>query len=129
PEKLDIPVVLAKDHILKLTKGAYEFIPQQQSLANKVTLSFDQGLGDDGIYGIMEDDLELEKISFNYDRKESRLDYLNLEQLKNTSRDTSVDALFENMEKDNRITELWKWFVILALLLLAVEMIIQKIFK
>jgi hypothetical protein len=129
PEKLDIPVVLAKDHILKLKKGAYEFIPQQQSLANMVTLSFDQGLIEDGIYGIMEDDMELEKISFNYDRRESRLDYLNLEQLKNASRDTSVDALFETMEKDNRITELWKWFVILALLLLAVEMIIQKIFK
>ena len=129
PEKLDIPIVLAKDHILKLTKGAYDFIPQQQSLANKVILSFDQGLGEDGIYGIMEDDFELGKISFNYDRKESRLDYLNLEQLENASRDTSVDALFENMEKDNRITELWKWFVILALLLLTVEIIIQKIFK
>ncbi len=128
-EKLDIPVKLAKDHILKLKKGAYEFIPQQQSLANKVTLTFDESLDEDGIYGIMENDSLLKKVSFNYGRKESKLDYLNLEQFKNTTKDISIDALFETMEKDSRVNELWKWFIILALLFLLVEMILQKIFK
>jgi hypothetical protein len=33
------------------------------------------------------------------------------------------------MENDSRVTELWKWFTILALLFMLAEVLIQKIFK
>jgi hypothetical protein len=41
----------------------------------------------------------------------------------------NLTEVFETMEKDNRVTELWKWFAIFALLLMLAEVLIQKIFK
>jgi len=126
---VDIPVTLAKDRILKVTKDDYEFIPRQQSLGSKVSLFFNENPDEDGIYNITEEGESIGSMSFNYDRKESQLDYLDIEQLPATTQGSSIAALFEKMEKDNTVTELWKWFVILALLLLIVEILIQKFFK
>ncbi|NHF59175.1 hypothetical protein FK220_007480 [Flavobacteriaceae bacterium TP-CH-4] len=126
---LDISTVLAKDHILKVTKEGYEFIPRQQSMPNKVTLTFDGSLNEDGIYNIKDDDRILRNLSFNHQRKESVLTYLATDQLQGSSNSPSITALFEEMEKDNRITELWKWFVILALSMLFVEILIQKLIR
>ena len=126
---IDVPVTLSKDNILKVSKGAYELIPRQQSLANRVSLTFDENLLTDGIYTIKENEKSISSISFNYTRSESELNYLNVGQLNATSRATSIVSLFEKMEKDNTVTELWKWFVILAILFLLVEILIQKYLK
>lgn len=125
---IDVSASLPDDTILKVTKGEYEFIPQQQALSNKVTLTFDENLKEDGIYTISQGDISLKNISFNFDRKESDLTYLNLDELKGTSKASSIASLFDTFEKDNRITTLWKWFVILALLMLLMEVLIQKFF-
>jgi len=126
---IDIPVTLTKDNILKVSKGEFELIPQQQSLANRVSLTFDENLLVDGIYTVKENEKSISSISFNYTRNESELNYLSVERLNATSRATSIVSLFEMMEKDNTVTELWKWFVILAILFLLVEILIQKYLK
>ncbi|WP_373516820.1 BatA domain-containing protein [Pricia sp.] len=123
---IDVSASLPDDTILKVSKGEYEFIPQQQALSNKVTLTFDENLKEDGIYTVSQGDTSLKSISFNFDRKESDLTYLNLNELKGASKASSIASLFDSFEKDNRITALWKWFVILALLMLLVEVLIQK---
>ena len=81
------------------------------------------------ISSIKENEKSISSISFNYTRSESELNYLNVGQLNATSRATSIVSLFEKMEKDNTVTELWKWFVILAILFLLVEILIQKYLK
>lgn len=123
---IDVPISLAKDEILKVSKPGYEFIPLQRSLANKVTLSFQESSMPDGIYEILNDDKVLKNISFNYPRDESQLNYMDLATIHAQSRQTSLTSLFDVMQKDNAINELWKWFVILALLFLLVEILIQK---
>ena len=123
---IDVPIRLAKDEILKVSKPGYEFIPLQRSLANKVTLSFQDSNMPDGIYEILNDDKVLKNISFNYPRDESQLNYIDLATIDAQSRQTSLTSLFDDMQKDNAINELWKWFVILALLFLLVEILIQK---
>ncbi|OWW26064.1 hypothetical protein B4Q04_08265 [Zobellia sp. OII3] len=126
---IDIATTLAPDHILKLKKPDFEFIPQQRSLAHKVSLFFNGDLQEDGIYAVMEDQKTTKNISFNHNRNESKLAYLNTEQLGSDLSATSIASLFDTIEKDNSVTELWKWFVILALLLLFVEVLIQKYLK
>ncbi|SIS57166.1 N-terminal double-transmembrane domain-containing protein [Zobellia uliginosa] len=126
---IDIATTLAPDHILKLTKPDFEFIPQQRSLAHKVSLFFNGDLQEDGIYAVMEDQKTTKNISFNHNRNESKLAYLNTEQLESDLSASSIASLFDTIEKDNSVTELWKWFVILALLLLFVEVLIQKYLK
>ncbi|MEE9364969.1 MAG: BatA domain-containing protein [Cellulophaga sp.] len=127
--RIDVPTKIAKDAILKITKDAYEFIPEQRLFASKVTISLRENPSEDGIYTIKERDKELSNISFNYSRNESKLTYLSLDEFLATTKETTIAAIFNTLEKNNSITELWKWFVIFALFFILGEVLIQKYFK
>ncbi|WP_422079899.1 BatA domain-containing protein [Ulvibacterium sp.] len=126
--QVDIPTALQKDEILKVAKSDYEFIPLQRSSANKVSLTFQENPKTDGIYRIHKTGETIKNISFNYSRAESELNYLDLNVFSDSSDTPSISSFFDAMEKDNSVRELWKWFVILALLFLLVEILIQKYF-
>ena len=127
--EVDIRTSMGKDRILTIAKPNKEFIPQQQSFANKTTLRFKENPTEDGIYEVKDQSGVYKNISFNYPRAESELRYLPLENLRASSYDDNILELFERMEKDNAVTALWKWFVILALLFVFIEILIQKYFK
>jgi len=127
--KIEIPIKLAKDHILKVTKDNYEFIPQQQSFAKKTTLTFYENPTTDGIYAVKDDKTLLKNVSFNYPRAESQLNYMNMEDLNANTSEESIASLFQNLRNDNAVNEFWKWFVILAVLFMIVEILIQKFIK
>jgi hypothetical protein len=126
---VDIPVNLTKDRILKVAQKDFEFIPFQQSFTNKTTLTFDDYPEVSGIYNITDEGKVVKYISFNFPRTESQLQYMNLDELNAGSKNDNVAALFQNIEKDNSINELWKWFVILALAFIFIEVLIQKFLK
>ena len=127
--RLDIAQKVAKDHILKVSKEGREFIPQQRAHANKVSLTFNENPFEDGIYDILENDSSLKKISFNYPRDESDLKFLDLNTIPAESKQSSIAALFQDLENDNSVNELWKWFVILAVLFILIEVLIIKYLK
>ena len=127
--EVDIPVVIAQDNILKVVMDDYEFIPQQQYFATKTALTFNENPTADGVYTVTDGDNSVQNISFNLPRKESDLHYATIDNLIAESKNDSISDLFDQIEKDNRVTELWKWFVILALLFMLVEVVIQKLFK
>ena len=124
--KIDIPIQLAEDRILKVAKDGLEFIPQQKSFVNKVSLSFYENPKIDGLYRIINNEVAHKYLSFNYTRAESQLNYLDINSLKGIRVDDSIHSLFEHMQNDNAINHLWKWFVILALLFMLIEVLIQK---
>ena len=126
---LDISVQLSKDDILKIAKKDFEFIPQQQPYANKVVLSFTENPKEDGNYEVKKEKNILKHISFNYPRTESRLEFTTIDNFKASSKQASISNLFETLQKDDRIRELWKWFVILALVFALIEIGIQKYLK
>jgi len=127
--QIDVTQRLSKDYILKVVKEDYEFIPQQRTLANKVSLTFNENPTTDGIFGISENGNTLMHISFNYPRNESELDYLEIDNLQSNSKQGSISSLFQNLQNDNSVTELWKWFVILAVLFILIEVLIIKYLK
>ncbi len=124
--KIDIASKLTNDRVLRAVKDDFEFIPQQRLFSNRVQLDFNENPKDDGIYELREGEKGIQDISFNHDRKESQLIYLDPEQLNKNSVATSIDSLFESIKKENAVKELWKWFVILALFFMLVEILIQK---
>ncbi len=124
-----ISAKLTRDEILKIAKKGLEFIPLQQPFSNKVSLSFIDNPTEDGNYQVNNKKTTLKHISFNYSRVESKLGYLDFDALKATSKSQDIQNLFEDLENDNRVNELWKWFVILALLFILIEIGIQKYFK
>lgn len=123
---IDIPIKLPKDHILKVVKDQQEFIPQQKSFANKVTLSFFESPAVDGIYQIKNKQEILQNISFNYSREESDLRFLDVNAIASNSINESITTLFQDLQNDNTINALWKWFVILAGVFMLIEVLIQK---
>ena len=126
---IDVKAPMAKDNILKVTQKEYEFIPEQQSFSNKTILTFNYNPNKDGVYVISQDSRPIQNISFNYPRTESESVYADLDILNNNNSLNNLTEVFETMEKDNRVTELWKWFTIFALLFMLAEVLIQKIFK
>lgn len=127
--EIDIPIALSKDNILKVSKNDYEFIPQQRLLPKKVRLSFEENPINDGIYAISSNDSFLRNISFNYDRKESDLTYLDIAQINGVSINESVSDFYEETQKANMVNEFWKWFAILALLFVLIETLLQRFFN
>lgn len=126
---LEIPISLSKDRILKVAKDDYEFIPQQISLPKKVQLTFDENPKTDGIFQIRNGNEGLGQLSFNYDRKESELRYLDIGSVESDRVFDSISRFFEDVQKSNSVNEFWKWFAILALVFVLMESALQRFLK
>jgi len=126
PSSIDLPGSLGQDDIIRVSKQGHGFIPLQQAFPNRIRLTFDQNPDRDGGYGIELNDRPLKNISFNYPREESRLRYMELDALQGPMVQDSLGSLFTHLEAQGQSNTYWKWFVILALLLLLVEVFIQK---
>ncbi len=125
----DVAVKLQQDGILTLEKGEQSVIPQQNYFNNKVSITTNETPIDAGIYTIKNKTKIIENVSYNYNRDESKLNYLDLSIYKNATLNSSVSKLFDTLKSDNAIHAIWKWFVIFALLLLIIEMLILKYLK
>ena len=124
--EIDLPIPIGQDQIIKVAREDYEFIPLQQSFAKKTRLSFIDNPVADGIYTILVQEDSLKNISFNYPRTESKLTYTDLTAGDQLDVASEVETVFQQLEEENRIRELWKWFVILALIFVLAEIGIQK---
>ncbi|NER11179.1 N-terminal double-transmembrane domain-containing protein [Muriicola jejuensis] len=125
----DVPVQLEEDRILSLRKGNMEVIPRQQAVGRNTRLWFSGGPTEAGAYSLENAPIG-RSFSFNFTRKESDLTYIDLEDMNDgVILASSIEDLFSTIENDRRVTGLWKWFVILAVLFLLAEIIIQKAMK
>lgn len=126
---VEIPISLSKDNILSLVKGTESFIPQQRLLPKKVALSFKESPDTDGTFSVKNNETILKHISFNFDRDESTLFYLELDEISPNLLHQNVPSFFKEIQKANTINEFWKWFAILALSFIFLETIFQRILK
>ena len=125
----DVNVSLQQDEILKLKSNRIEIIPQQHTFSNKVTINTTETPNVAGIYSINNKEKAIKRISYNYDRIESNLNYINLSNIENVTVSNSIPQVFNTIKSNTNINELWKWFTIFALVLLVIEMLILKYFK
>lgn len=124
-----ISISLKQDEILKISDSLNTFIPLQQTKKNQVNIATENKPSNAGNYSITKDDIVIDKVSYNFDRQESILTYSNPNNWDNTNLYNNVGDLFDNIALDNKINSFWKWFVILALLFLLIELVILKIYK
>ena len=120
---------LSKDEILEVKNKDEKFIPTQQILNNKVKLQFDDYPIFAGNFGIYKKDEVIRNISFNYNRSESNLEQSKSQLLSDYKVVKSIDSVFNSLLSDRSNDEIWKIFVILALLFLFLEVLIQKLVK
>jgi hypothetical protein len=121
--------LLSKDEILTVENDVEKFTPIQQIGNTKVKLSFSNHPDKAGNYSIFNKKEALENISFNYDRTESNLALANEDAVSDYKVIESITTVFDTLQTDRTDNQVWKWFVIFALLFLAIEMAIIRFVK
>lgn len=129
PSELDLELPLAEDRIFRLQSPGYEFIPYQQAFARKTKLIFGPEPVRDGNYSLLQGERRAGKISFNYPRTESSQVYPEMSFPTWVTPHRNLESLLDSYQNETEIRALWKWFVILALLFAAAEMILQKFLR
>ncbi|WP_281321772.1 BatA domain-containing protein [Flavobacterium aestivum] len=124
-----VSTLLSKDEILSVKNSEEQFIPVQQLLNNKVQLFFNDYPEKAGNFTIYDSKTPIENISFNYARTESNLDQIDESLLSNYKTSDSITTIFDTLQTNRSDNQIWKWFIIFALLFLALEMAIIKFIK
>ncbi|RYJ37259.1 N-terminal double-transmembrane domain-containing protein [Flavobacterium anhuiense] len=124
-----VDVLLTKDAILEVKGTEDSFIPVQQILNNKVKLTFNDFPETARNYSVFDKKEWVENISFNYKRTESDLSQVNTNVVSDFKTADTISTIFNTLQTERTDSQIWKWFVIFALLFLALEMAIIKFVK
>ncbi len=124
-----VDALLSKDKILTVKSSSESFIPVQQLMNTKVKMTFNESPSEAGNFSIFNGTNLLQNISFNYNRTESNLALANPDATNNFNEIDDVETVFNTIQTDRTDTQIWKWFVILALFFIALEVLIQKFVK
>ncbi|MUV02873.1 hypothetical protein GN157_04050 [Flavobacterium rakeshii] len=128
-QNLIIDALLSKDEVVTVKNDVSDFIPMQQILNNKIKLSFGDYPETAGNYSVVKNENVLKNISFNYPRTESDLGLQNSNIVKDYTKTDSVSTVYNDIKSLRTASELWKWFIIGALVFLLLELFIQKFVK
>ncbi|MBV6654953.1 MAG: hypothetical protein KI786_14410, partial [Mameliella sp.] len=123
--------------VYKLQGEAEEFIPEQRIIGSKVYLTAGQQVEEAGYYNLF---LQLEKplatYAFNYDRRESDLNYYSPDELAsyvgplvNLINVADNAVLTATIEERSQGIPLWRWCLILALVFLGAEVLLLRFWK
>lgn len=124
-----VDATIGKDEIVEIKNDTEKFIPSQQLMATKVKMSFSENPRLAGNFGVYNGEDLLQNISFNYNRSESDLSQINSSLADDFSLISDIESVFNTIHTDRTDTQIWKWFVLLALLFLVLELLIQKFVK
>lgn len=126
---IDINTSLNQDQVLVFENEDIKVIPQQKSFNNKVSITTVETPDIAGHYRINNSSEIIGYLSYNYDRDESNLNYFNLSNTDKINVSSSISKVLSNIKSNTKINELWKWFIIFALIMLIFEMLILKFYK
>ncbi len=131
----------AGDRVLKIAgvDNQFEFIPSHQNLNKRLNLGIMGQVTVAGHYRVLDGDREIRGLGFNYDRMESVMTFADADLLREqtgryapgrfevmTSKDRPLTDSIKDM---NQGTTLWKLFIILALAMLAAEIVLLRYWK
>lgn len=121
------------DEEIKIT-GPSEFIPGLSPLGSKILVDVLEQVKSSGFYEVKQKDKLIAALAFNYDRKESDLALLPIQDLtanKNlkvwdVSEETDFTQLIESTQQGK---PLWKWCIILSLIFIGIEIALIRLWK
>lgn len=127
-KEIAIPAIAKGDQVLKLKNENTEIIPLQKAYSTYTLIQTGNEIKQPGNYEIFSDDNAVGTLSFNDKRDENKLEYYNISEL-GDSVFSSVNDLFNQLASDEKISTLWKLFLIGALFFLLCELLILKFVK
>ena len=124
--------------VYKISNGETELIPGQIPAGNMMSLDLDDQIKTSGFFDLSLDNQIVKKLAFNFNRNESDMSLYTESDLegiiaKNSKIKVIGEALQANISgsisnKDKGIV-LWRWFVIFALLFLAIEALLLRFYN
>lgn len=133
----DVNVGEKTDQVFRLKSGTSEIIPEQKTVLSTLILKVNDVIKNAGFYTLIDEQKKpVQDFAFNFNRKESNLSYLNYDEISEKLSPNvklmklNPEANLATMvgEKDRGII-LWKWFVVFALIFLALESLIIRFLK
>jgi len=104
-------------------------IPLQKTYSKTVVLETQEYPENAGIYEVKNKSEVIQNLSFNFNRTESNLSYLDIKNTANISVNESLATTINDIKSSSTINALWKWFVIFALVFLIIEILLLKYLK
>ena len=124
--EINISTSIGQDDVLSMKSIDNEFIPLQQAFKNYVKITTHEFPYKAGNYKVTTNNSPIYTVSYNYDTKESKLDYATFASASPNKYSNSVSDYFNSSKANFKTTDLWKWFLIFALLFLIIEIILLK---
>jgi hypothetical protein len=125
-------------HIINAAKTT-DVIPEHRLVNNTVNIFTQNQVTGAGHYTVMDNETVLKGLAFNYDRKESDMNFYTKEELQKQVDETGLKNvnviepngknLTDALQEVNDGKKLWKLCLILALVFLAAEILIIRLFK
>jgi len=142
-EKIVMPVSSFKKDdnplVLKLKNSDYRFIPGQQRKGNTVEIFPYDGIKKAGIYEAVQYDSTWFLTAFNYNRYESEMSFYSTSDLDSLLKssavqnfavlDGKINNVHEVINQQQKGAQIWKLFIIFALLMLLTEVMILRWWK
>ena len=129
---IEIGTKVRKNEILSIAKDNISFMPLQQTYQNKVILTTKEQPLKAGFYKVLKENTKIKDLAFNYPKEESLLNFLDIDMLKkinkNSTVSSSISEVFKQINKNNEVHWLWKWFLALAIVSLFLEILILKFY-
>ena len=123
--------------VYKLRGSEEEFIPEQRIVGAQAFLGINNQIKQAGFYNLfLNEEESLATFGFNYDRKESALEYLSGDDLKdqfgeiaNVLESQSSTVLTGKIQERSQGIKLWRWCLILVLVFLILEILLLRFWK
>ena len=139
---IEIPAdSISETNIYKIKKlgSGYEIIPEIRKLGTNISLIIHDQIKDAGFYSISRGNLPVSGLAFNFNRNESDLSCYSVSELEKQINRLPIEdirilkgkksSLAREIHQLKQGTPLWKWFIIFALLFIAIEIALIRLLK
>ncbi len=124
---------------LKNNKDNFEIIPPVLAIGPDLLKVNISNLKQNGCYDVFSDNTEIDKIALNYNTKESDFKFFTTDELKKVIKKYNIKnseiltskpaTLAQELKETSKGLPLWKYFILLALFFLAIEIAILRLWK
>lgn len=128
-ETIKISLATKQDEVVHLVSTEDNFIPKQRILGNNLEINTGSLEIPAGNYSVVYQDKNIAYLSFNAPRTESELVYKFPGENENNVIHSNVGDYFKKIKAAGESTQLWKCFVIFAVLFIVAEILLLKYLK
>ncbi len=128
--QISIKQEIEKDAVLHIVNSDTDFIPLQKIASDKVILSLTDLPNKAGFYSVQNKAKSIQNIAFNTNREESKVSFIDMNAVAKTNINShsfpSIKKALAQLTSQQNIQSYFKWFILLALLFLLIEMLLLK---